>query len=211
MKPNDFLVGFAPRQDASEAFYPDRASGHAPAMLNSMGLLSAAAVAAHVMRAVAARGGTRVRPAIISKLADLLDNALPDEVFHHCEAEAERILSWLAEAPTTLAMETTGVPELDIVRAGDLDSRRAVASWAMEEGMDLEAEFYDADRRLWRRVRATPERLEDIEGSETLVLTVDSLLYELSMRDIRWLMPVDRDSAAAGEAEMAEILPFPGS
>lgn len=211
MKLSDYLVGFAPRHDSGEAFYPDRATGHAPAMLNSMNLLSAAAVAANVLGAIATRAGTRVKPSSITKLIDILQNALPDEVLHHCEAEAERILTWLAEAPSTRTEEETGVPELDIVRSGDLESRRAVATWAMAEGMDLEAEFYDADRRLWRRVRATPERLEEIEGSETLTLTVDAARYELAITDIRWLMPVERNPDRAGEAKMADVLPFPGS
>jgi hypothetical protein len=207
-----FLRGFAPRHDSNEPFYPDRATGHAPAMLNSMGLLSAATVAARVMQSVSHRAGTRVKKSKFDKLVDVLENAIPEEVFHHCSAEAERVLAWLAEAPTTLADEETGVPELDIVRAGDVESRRAIARWAMDEGLDLEAEFYDAERRLWRRVRATPIDLVDNEShlGETLLLDVDSARYELAITDIRWLMPVGRDPNAAGEAELAEILPFPG-
>lgn len=210
MNPTDLLRGFAPRSDASEPFYPNRAVGHAPAMLNSMNLLSAAAVAANVMRAVAARQGTRVKPSAFDKLLDVLENALPEGVAHHCAAEAEAVLNWLAEAPSTLAEEETGVPELDIVRAGDLESRRAIAQWAISEDLDLEAEFYDAERRLWRRVRATPLRLvEDEMASETLVLEVDSARYELAITDIRWLMPVARNPDAAGEEQLADVLPFP--
>jgi hypothetical protein len=209
---NDFLTGFAPRHDAHEPFYPDRTTGHSPAMLNSMGLLTTATVAANVLRAVAHRSGTRVKPSHIDKLLGVLEHAIPEEVFNHCRAEAERILGWLQEAPSTLAPDETGIPELDIVRAGDLESRRNIALWAMNQDLDLEAEFYDADRRLWRRVRATPVRLVDDDEhlGETLVLEVDAADYELALTDIRWLMPVARDPDAAGETQLADILQFPG-
>jgi|SRR5690554_3701558 len=133
-----FLRHLAPRPDAPQPFYPERVEPSAPALLNTMDMLSAAYVGGRLVQAIALRGGTRQKPSAAEGLLRRLSRALPEEVIHHCEAEAERILEWLHEAETLPEPPSPQHPELDLMLASDIESRLQVARQALEQGLDLE-------------------------------------------------------------------------
>ncbi|TXD41629.1 hypothetical protein FRC96_03955 [Lujinxingia vulgaris] len=219
-----YLRHLAPRPDAQQPFYPERVEPVGPALLPTMDLLSAAYVGGRLIEALALRGGTRVRAGAAGALLKRLSRALPEEVVNHCEAEAERALSWLHEAETLPEPPSPQHPELDLMLSSDVKSRLEVAQRALEEGQGLELERYDAEQHLWFRHRATPLELIDAgAGDLQSALRLrdergDTL--EVPLKAIRWLMPValsskTKDAATKGATSSeappqgGELLSFP--
>lgn len=197
------------------SFYPDKVDVEKPVLLNTMGPMSAAFVGARLLRAMAARGGTRVRPSASEKLEGLIGRALPDEVLHHCEAEAERILEWLdLELPAEdLLQSASPSPELDIMVAADLESRLSVARFALEEDYDLELEYFDEESKSWPRLRAALLEISDESAADfhTALLLRDAQgEWEVPLKHVRWLMPVPPRSYDEDDDKGADVLQFPG-
>lgn len=215
-----FLLGRQPRHDLGETFVPDLVEEHEPALINTMAMLNAAAVGARLLKVVAERGGARLKPSALDKLLDVVHHALPEEVVHHCDDEARRIVEWL-EHPEPIdhdaLLPDAGLPELDIMRHSDIASRVSVAEYAIAEGMDVELEYYEPERRIWPRIRAEPVDIvfEDDEAAAAafveapyFVFEDESGLLHIAVRNVRWLMPVaHRDTP---EPAGARVLEFPG-
>ncbi len=210
-----FLKRWGPRHDARSEFYPEKFDPERPVLINGMGPMAAAFVGARVLRAVALRGGTRLKPSALEKFEQLVAKGLPEEVIHHCEAEAEQILEWLERPPPVEDPElkpTSATPELDIMVAADLQSRLSVAAFALEEGFDLELEYFDDDSGQWPRIRAS---LDGIEGGDAadfqtaLELSDAQGDFVIPLKYVRWLMPV-APRPKGDPPKGADVLKFPG-
>lgn len=210
------LRRFGPRSDAERDFYPDRLDAEQPVLINTMGPVAAAFVGARVLRAIAARGGTLVRLSMLEKLEQLASRGLSQEAIHHCEAEAERVLEWLDRAPPSGETDVEGTsktPELDVMMAADLESRLSVATFALDEGYDLELEYFDEDDERWPRIRAGLEAIEEAEAADfhtALRLRTAHGPLTVHLKHVRWLMPVpprDWDDDAGDEG--GDVLEFP--
>ncbi|RAL21150.1 hypothetical protein DL240_13535 [Lujinxingia litoralis] len=212
-----FLNHLAPRQDARQPFYPERLEPVAPALLNTMDVLSAAYLGGRLLVAIALRGGTRQKPSSSERLVKRLRRALPEEVVHHLEAEAELILEWLHEAETRPDAPSPRHPEIDLMLAADVESRLELVRLALREGADLELERYDQEDRRWLRHRATPLELIDAQAGDlkSAVVLRDERgeCVEVPIKAIRWLMPVSPRQASSPapppEPPPAEVLSFP--
>lgn len=213
------LRRWAPREDIDERFYPDRHDEEIdqPVLLNSMGPMAAAFVAARVLRAVVSRRGSLLKPSMLKKLEALLQRGLPEEVIHHCEVEAERILEWINERPLVddaAATEVSGTPDFDIMVRADLESRLSVARFALEEGYDLELEYFDEATGRWPRLRARLLGIDDPEAADfqtSLLLRSTEGYFEVPLKYVRWMMPVPAGSSREQhEQESGDILEFPG-
>ena len=205
---SDLLRGIGQRADLQEAFAPDLTDTHQPALLNTMPTLNAAFVAARVLYVISKRGGTKVKSPHLERLTAILEKALPEEVQHHCDEEARRILDWLEFPPTP--KKDDEIPELEVMHAGDIASRVATTDYALQEGYDLELEYYDPERKIWPRLRATPLRIEHPEDEPSFVVVEHaSGKAEITFENIRWLMPVRRLKRATHPD--ARVLQFPGT
>lgn len=211
------LKRWGPRRDGDSEFYPDGVENEGPVLLNEAGPMAAAFVGARVLRAVVARRGTVLRPAFIERLEKLLARGLSEEVVHHCEAEAELILEWIAHAPPVdepEALVSSTSPELDMMMAADLESRLSVARFALDEGYDLELEYFDEDSRTWPRIRASLEGIEGVEAADfqtTLELMSRDGEIDVALKHVRWLMPVPaRPIPEPPERPGGEVVEFPG-
>ncbi len=210
------LRRFGPRSDRDRPFYGDRLDVEGPVLINTMGPMSAAFVGARVLRAIAARGGTLLRPAAIEKLENLIARGLPQAVIHHCEAEAEQILEWLERAPPSEESELQGVsqsPELDMMMAADLESRLSVATFALEEGYGIELEYFDEDTESWPRIRAELVEIDDAEAADfhtSLVVQNRHGEMVVPLKYVRWLMPIPPLPREELEHDHGEVVDFPG-
>lgn len=210
------LRRWAPRGDVEKPFYPDREDAEKPVLLNANGPLAAAFVAARLLRAVVARGGSRVKPSAVQTLEELIARGLSESVIHHCEAETERILEWINARPLIdddTGHEVSGAPDFEVMINADLESRLSVARFALEEGYGLELEYFDDDSATWPRRRA---ELEDIEGAEPADFETALRLrdregpFDVELRHIRWLMPVADIEIDRSETSGGDVLEFPG-
>ncbi len=207
------LRRWGPRSDLDRDFYPDRVELEQPALLNSMGPMAAAFVAARILRAVVARRGSRIKPSTVEKLEKILARSLPDEARHHCEVEAERILEWIDRSPSLDDLdpgELTGKPDIDVMLGSDLESRLSVARFALDEDYDLELEYFDEESHRWARIRGELHDIvhEDAADFETsLALYFQGTLCEIPFRYIRWLMPVTPKES--DESTGGDLLEFP--
>ncbi len=210
------LSNFGPREDAHRSFYPDQVDHEGPVLLNENGPLLAAFVAARVLRAVAARRGTRVSPGKVERLERLVSRGLSEEVVHHCEAEAEQILRWLEDPPEPQEVSPSGyskTPELDVMMVADLESRLSVATFAIDEGYDLELEYFDEESGTWPRIRAHLIDVEDAEAADNqtaLLLEEGGQRFSVPLRSVRWLMPVAPLPVSEEEHRGGDLLEFPG-
>ncbi len=211
------LRRFRPRQDVEQPFYPDREEVEGPVLLNSMGPMAAAFVAARLLRGVVVRGGSVVRASAVEKLERLLRKGLGEEVVHHCEEEAEKILEWLGRGPSDddLPLETTPPdPDLDVMVQADLESRLSVATFALEEGYDLELEYFDDTTATWPRTRARLEGIENAEAADfetSLQLRDATGWFDVPVKQVRWLMPIPPlDDDELDDDDGAEVVEFPG-
>ncbi len=210
------LSRWGPREDVGDEFYPDGLDVERPVLINTMGPLAAALVAARLLRAVVARGGSVVAPSAVKKLEALLSRGMSQDVVHHCQAEAERILDWIDRCPSTEESAGDADSDLGLMMAADLQSRLSVAHFALEEGYDLELEYYDESSRSWPRIRAC---LQGIDGAESadfdtcLRLRDSTGEFLVPLKYVRWLMPVSPDSIGDGGQPGSEgggdVLPFP--
>jgi hypothetical protein len=210
-----FLKSWGPRPESTAPFYPDQVEPEHPVLLNRTPLLAAGFVAARLLHAIALRGGSPVRPATLERLENLLAHGLSEEALHHCQAEAEAILAWLESPPPLEAPPETQGPatDLDLMVAADLQSRLSVARFALEEGYDLELEYYDEDRRIWPRIKAPLLEIEDPEAADfqtALLLQDRNGAFSVPLKFVRWLMPVapEPDDPDAPTAPGAEVIPF---
>lgn len=209
-----FFQGWASREDQKKELYPGRWELEKPLFINEAGPVVAAFIGARVLRALALRGGTRVMPSALERLEGLARRALPKEVVAHLEAEAVRILAWIEERPTQedALLSNSQTPELDMMVASDLESRLSVARFALDEGYDLELEYFDRDQELWSRGRVILEGIEQEEDlSWALRLREQGRQWSLSLQYVRWLMPVNLTDAEKKEPPPGgEVVPFPG-
>lgn len=212
------LRRWGPREDADESFYPDGLDAQRPVLLNSMGPMAAALVAARLLRAVVVQGGTRIKPSAVEALERLVSTGLSEEVVHHCRAEAERILEWLDRAPPAekSAGDDSESTDLELMMKADIESRLSVARFALNEGYDLELEYFDDESRTWPRTRACVKTIEEAKGDEldvTLRLFGDDGEFTVSLKQVRWLMPVPASTWNNGpdESSGGELVEFPGT
>lgn len=212
----DLLQGIAPRDDREAGFPPDRLEQEQPMLLNQMSATVAALVAARVLGIVARRGGSRIRASAADALYRQVARALPESVRHLCDDEAARVLRWLDEAPAH-AQRTHAIPEVEHMLQSELDSRASVVQLALDEGYDLELEYWDADAEAWPRAHARPLELaepDDDRREASLVLEDANGEFEVPLRHIRWLMPVVRRAIPglddAAEPTGGTLLEFPG-
>jgi hypothetical protein len=210
------LTSWGPREDAHRSFYPDQVEHEGPVLLNENGALTAAFVAARVLRALAARRGTRLTPGQFERLEKLVSRGLSEEVVHHCEAEAELVLQWLDDPPESLDpldAAYSRTPELDVMMASDLESRLSVATFAIEEGYDLELEYFDEESGTWPRIRAHLLEIEDEEAADdqtALLLEDRGGAFSVPLRVVRWLMPVAPLPSIDEDHRGGDVLEFPG-
>jgi hypothetical protein len=205
-----------PRPDLDQPHYSEHNDDYRPALLNTHGKLSAALVAARLLEVLAFRGGTRVKPSLLSQLIELLSISLPVESVQHADEEVTRILSWI-EHPQTFekidpGQDASQTPELDMMYAADIESRLSVARFALSEGFDLELEYYDDGRQSWPRLRGTPVEILDADDERPLLAILDEgdRHWEIAVQSLRWLMPVTRRSRHhRPSAPRGEVVPFP--
>lgn len=213
------LRRWGPRDDIARQFYPEREEVEQPVLLNGMGPLAAGLVATRLLRAVVARRGSLIKPSAVEKLERLLARGLSDEVVHHCEAEAERILEWIERRPTTdvdvpPGGKISGEPDFDVMVSADLESRLSVATFALEEGYDLELEYFDESTSSWPRTRAELMAIEEPQARDfqtSLQLRDQRGEFEVAVKYIRWLMPVPARSRQADDEDGGDVVEFPGS
>lgn len=211
------LRHWGPRGDIDGEFYPDRTEVEKPVLLNKMGPVAAGFVAARVLRAVVGRGGSLVKPSAVEKLEDLLSRGLSEDVVHHCEAEAERILEWIERRPVadeTDGRRASGESDFDVMMSADVESRLSVADFALEEDYDLELEYFDEETGRWPRISARLLEIRDREAAdfETALRLKDRQgRFEVSLKHVRWLMPIPEVPwSRQPESEGGEVLEFPG-
>ncbi len=191
-----------------------------PVLINSMGPMGAALVAARLLRAFVARRGSIVSPSSVETLEKLLERGLSDEIVHHCRAEAVRILEWIDHRPSVDEASVEAghsEPDLELMMGADLESRLSVARFALDEGFDLELEYFDESTRSWPRVRAA---VEDVQGEDAadfntcLQLIDGSRQWTVPLKYVRWLMPVASRPDDEGEEPKGDpggdLVFFPG-
>lgn len=214
-----FLTGQPPREDLYETFPPENRTDYQPALLNSSEVLTAARVAARLMQVIAKRGGSRVDTSGLEDLIEILDESLPDSAPPQCDDEAARVLDWLETAPHIPPDERdheTLPPELDLMLGADLEKRVSVAQLAIDEGHDLELEYFDEETSTWPHFRCEPVEIEESDDDDfDPLLRVDRRgeTLELPVRTIRWLMPVQHEpipeNAPSVREQLADVLDFP--
>ena len=231
-----FLTGRRVREDIYHSFPPEDLDDYQPALLNEGSVLSAARVAARLLQVVAKRGGSRVDSTAIERLLSLLDESIPDSATPQCDDEAARILDWLETAeqvPPDERDHATLPPELDLMLGADIESRISVAQFAIEQGHNLELEYFKESDNTWPRFRCEPIEVldepddaeptddeqdedggeEDTAGGPVLRVERRGAQLDLPVKNIRWLMPVTRDPEADEEAmreQLGKVLDFPG-
>jgi hypothetical protein len=223
----DFLPGRRPRTDLDEPFAADSIDIDRPALLNNQPVVTAAAVAARLLEIVALRGGTRIKPSAAEKLRAVLWRALPSSAAHLCDDEASRILRWLADSqsaatsspPASKTSKADKTPQVDMIFEANLESRISVAQLAIDEGYDLELEYFDPYENIWPRIRCTPVELKNLDPEEPAedpepTLGVDSDFGELDIpiHHVRWLMPISSHRHRRAESKdkpAGKLLNFP--
>ncbi|MGM0556138.1 MAG: hypothetical protein ACQEVA_07150 [Myxococcota bacterium] len=210
---SDLLRGLTPRADLHADFPAVKLDQDQPVWISREEILAAAVIAARVLEVVAMRGGTRLGASAFESLRKTVARGLDKSARNLCDDEARRVLRWLEEAePVDDAQLEDGPPEVDVMYASDLESRASVANFAIDEGYDLEMEYFDADREIWPRIRCTPlavHRLDDEEIS--LRFEARHGEREVALRRVRWLMPVTRREVPRGvqRKEPGEVIRFP--
>lgn len=208
------LDRWRPRSDADREFYPEFEEIDQPVLLNAMGPMTAALVGARLLRAVVARRGSILKPSAVEKLERLVARGLPDEVVHHCENEAEQILEWIDRGPVADGehpLKPTGLPDFDTMVSADIDSRLSVAQFALDEGYDLELEYFDEDSGIWPRIEAQILAIEGAEAKDfqtALRLRTTDGVFEIPVKFVRWLMPIAAQQW--DDDEGGDVLEFPG-
>ncbi|MEM1349327.1 MAG: hypothetical protein AAGI01_12270 [Myxococcota bacterium] len=205
----DWFAQRSPRGDLQESFPNDLLEDDAPLLLQSIEYVSSLIVAVRVLHAIAARGGTRLKPSMWDDLARRTQRVLPEHVVHHAEDEARRILEWLERAVKERGPEEEKPPELALMSEADLKVRASVASFAMGAGLDLEFEYHDELEDLWLRLRATPVEIDEME--DTLRVTAGAAPISIPFASIRWLMPVrhKEDGVVVRPRPEGKVLRFP--
>jgi hypothetical protein len=227
-----FLTGRSAREDIFDSFPPEKMGDYQPAMLTSAEMVIAARVGARLMQILGRRGGSRVDASTLENMMEVLGESMPEGAEPLCDDEVARILNWLETAeplPPEEREQETLPPALDLMLAADIESRVSVAQFAIAEEVDLELEYFDADRNTWPRIRCTPTDIRDavdedmavrdepdeveegadrsdlIEGVAEPVLVVDRMddRFGIPLKNIRWLMPV-RPHAESGDAKQSD-------
>ena len=216
----EFLKGRAPRVDLDADFPAERIDQDQPVWLSKAEVLCGAAVASRVMEVIAHRGGTRLGAAVFQSLRKMVSSGLDESARNLCEDEARRVLRWIEEARPAEDAEVAGPPEVEVMYASDLESRVSVARFAIEEGFDLEMEYYDEGRELWPRVRCEPlvvkgageTHSDEATDLDEIVLRFEGRHgeEEVPLRRVRWLMPVQRrEQSDVERREPGEVIKFP--
>jgi hypothetical protein len=212
---SDLMRGLAPREDLDADFPAENFDQEQPVWLSREDVLNGALIAARVMEVIASRGGARVGSAVFRTLRKTVANGVDESARNLCDDEARRVLRWLEEAePASDTEGDDGPPEVDVMYASDLKSRASVAKFAIDEGYDLEMEYFDDARETWPRIRCTPlaVRHEDSDEEE-LSLRFEGRHgdREVPLRQVRWLMPVTRRELPDGvrRKEPGEVIRFP--
>lgn len=211
----DFFRGMAPRDDVQSDFPAANIEQEQPVWISREEVLAGAAIAARVLETVANRGGTRLGASAFTALRRAVANGLDESARNLCEDEARRVLRWLEEAREAALADSDEPPEVDVMYASDLESRVSVAQFAIEEGFDLEMEYYDDERETWPRLRCEPLSVkyesDDVDEDVSLRFEGQHGEREVALRQVRWLMPVERRPRhLAGEKkEPGEVIRFP--
>lgn len=211
---SELMRGLAPREDLHADFPAANFDQDQPIWLSREDVLNGAIIAARVMEIIAARGGSRVGSSVFRTLRKTVENGVDDSARHLCDDEARRVLRWLEAAEPASDSVEEGPPEVDVMYASDLKSRASVAAFAIDEGYDLEMEYFDDARETWPRIRCTPlaVRYENDEDEE-LALRFEGRHgdQEVPLRQVRWLMPVTRRELPddADKKEPGEVIRFP--
>ena len=209
MKLQDLLRGRAPREDLQAPFPPLLVDPTGPALLTEMPAISAALVAAHLLRVTAMRGGTRIQPSSLETLIRQLERSVTDDVRAHAREEALRTADWIDNAPAPDEVDVAPPrDELEHMRRSDTDSRLQVARWAYDHELDLEMEWYDADADAWPRGRVHVVDVDADAERPALVIEHRGREERVDIVDIRLLMPVERIDRPT--ATGARVLMFPG-
>lgn len=209
--------GRPPRPDLNDTFPARLAEPTGPALLGEMDGIAPLLVSARLLQLVARRGGSRVRISEIEHAIGHLERAVPPEVRAHCSDEARRVARWIEDPPPAADSAQAAEPggetprdDTEILRDGDVRSRLAVARWALEHELDLEIEWYDEDRDVWPRDRVTPVEVCDDAGEETVTVQTNGDQYDISVIQVRWLMPVERLTSDEPDSPPgATVLAFP--
>lgn len=204
----DWFTRRAPREDLQDPYPNDLLEDDAPLLLQSLEHVSAVIVAARVMHAIAAKGGSRLKPSLWEGLVARVTRVVPSHVVSLAEDEARRILGWLDRpAAEQLDQEDEESSDLALMSEADLKVRASVASFAMESGLDLEFEYHDEIDDLWLRLRATPVEVDE----EVLRVTAGAGPITIAFASIRWLMPVRHkdDGVVVRPRPEGKVLRFP--
>jgi len=207
---SQFFRGVGKRTDLGESWYPDLVDTHEPALLNKMPALAAAAVAGRLLKVLADKGATRVKPSAVHGLLEVLEHALPEDVRNHADDEVTRIIHWLRFPPEPRDPEDED-PQMRLMHEGDVESRIVMAEYALENDLDLELEYWSPDRKIWPHRRARPVRVERGETVDDAYLVIEHQYgnSEIAFVDVRWLMPVERRDIH--RVDEARVLQFPGT
>lgn len=197
--------GKTPRHDLNESFPASMVETKGPALLGDREPLSAALVAAYVLRAAAGRGGTRVKPSSTDDAIATFERALGDDARRWCEDEAERVARWCVEPPSEEVEELEG--DLAVMASADQESRLLVVSWAIDEGFDLEIEWYDDEEERWPRMRVTPVDVSEVDGESEIIVQTTLARISIPVANVRWVMPVQRREEP--RPKLARVLAFP--
>lgn len=211
----DILRGLAPRKDLDADFPATNFDQDQPIWLSREDILTGALIAARVLEIIAGRGGSRMGSATFRTLRKTVARGVDESARNLCDDEARRILRWLQEAePASEVDDEEGPPEVDVMYASDLQSRASVAQFAIDEGYDLELEYFDEARGTWPRVRCTPLHVKhQADPDEELTLRFEGRQgeREVPLRQVRWLMPVTRRDVpdSVERKEPGEVIRFP--
>lgn len=202
----DFFYGVGPRVDVNEAFPPLMMEPAHPALISSTQDIMAAAVASRLLQVLSKRGATRLKPSDTATFVKVAYDSLPEGAAAQCDDEVLRILRWLESPP--LDEEAPEPPELAVMHSADVSARVATLKFAKAEGLDIELQYFDLERRTWPRMFASVVRIDESREMPYVVLDIDGATAEVDCDQIRWVMPVSARNRPRKKPP-ADVLTFP--
>jgi len=193
------LAQAKPRADRDQ---PGLASPSSPSPLLVQGPESfvALALGLELLHGLAPRGGTALSPQRIQALRDEVRARFSSVEGAHLDEEALRIWMWIDDA-------LHAQPEDENDELFDPASTQGLIEEAIAREQDLYMAVLGDDDRHFTRRRIQPEAL----GGDPVVLiglrVSDGLPFEIELRRIRWVMPVQRVREVTA-LQMADVLTF---